>query len=133
MTSHDKIKASFSEDVNNPSDPYNRHIIPSKIIKTFYIIYYKNISGETRYTPEEFAKLSNNEIKNIGCIQKAFENKYKYQRWIVIFSDNHPTKINNVLNYYHMTKEKSIKEHNYNILDSNDEKVIAQCLSYHLS
>jgi hypothetical protein len=130
LTEEDKIKSSFSEDNHNPND---LHISPSKITKTFYIVYYKNISGETRYTPEEFAKLSIEDINKINCLQKCFENKYKYQRWIVLFSDNQPMKVNNILNYYHMTKEKSIKEYNYNILDNVDEKVISQCLSNYQS
>ncbi len=126
----DKIKGSFSDQIN---DPYNLHIVPSKITKTFYIVFYKNTPGETRYTPEEFAKLSIEDINKISCLQKGFENKCKYQRWILLFSDNQPSKVNNVLNYYHMTKEKSMKEYNYNILDSRDEEVISKCLFNHQS
>ncbi len=129
----DKIKGSFSDHIDQINDPYNLHIVSSKITKTFYIVFYKNTPGETRYTPEEFAKLSIEDINKISCLQKGFENKYKYQRWILLFSDNQPSKVNNILNYYHMTKEKSMKEYNYNILDSRDEEVIAQCLLNHQS
>ncbi len=106
-----------------PNIPFNEFFEESEIKGIEYVVYLKNQNGEKRYSKEELVKLFNDskeELKRISCFMKEYKNT-KIIRLIVLFSDNHPSKIDG---YYRMTEEKSLKYYGFNILDDIDNDII---------
>ncbi len=106
-----------------PKIPINEYFEESEIIGIEYVVYLKNQPGEKRYSKEELVKLFNDskeELKKISCFMKEYKNN-KIIRLIVLFSDNHPSKVDG---YYRMIEEKSLKYYGFNILNDIDNEVI---------
>ncbi len=95
-------------------------------IDYYYIVNFKNDNNEYKISKNELKKITH--IEHIRLFMKAYIKKDKGEHWIVLFSTDTPTLANNKLTYYHMTKEKSMKDNQYNILDNNEENIIQYIL-----
>lgn len=92
----------------------------------YYIVSYKNENNQYKISKNELEKIEH--IENISLFMKIYIQKDKYERWIVLFTNDTPTLVNNKRTYYYMTKEKSMNDYQYNIFDNNEDTIIQYIL-----
>ncbi len=97
-----------------------------EIINTYITIYKKNNQVLT-YNKDNFKK-SNLNYKEIYLVTKDYVSHDNFIKSIVLFSDDHPSKINNKLIYYHMSEEKSLETYGFNILNDFETELINNIL-----
>ncbi len=110
----------------NENKPINWLFEEQKIISTKYSLRFKN--KELILNNNELNDYLNNssieDIKNINCFIKIYKFDNDFEKWIVLFSDDTPSKINDKITYYSLDKDKSILNYGFNILNNLDEKII---------
>ncbi len=103
---------------------YNQEKVLKNIISTYYKINIDNKEYEFKDMNKFLNEKSVEDIKKINMLIKVFETETKEQKWIVLFSDYQPERINGKLKYYSLNKEKSELNYGENILSEYDEKII---------
>ncbi len=101
------------------------------IVNTSIIIYTKNNKIIT-CNQDNFEKINLN-YKEIYLVTKEYVSHDKCRKSIVLFSDDHPAKINDKLVYYHMTQEKSLEVYGFNILNNFETELINNILNDYAS
>jgi hypothetical protein len=105
-----------------------------KIINNYITIYKKNneVFTYNKENKNNFEK-SNLNYKEIYLVTKEYVAHDNFIKSIVLFSDDHPSKINNKLLYYHMNKEKSLETYGFNILNDFETELINNILNTYQS
>ncbi len=98
-----------------------------KIVNDYVKIYTKN-NKEVIFNKDNFDKTKLN-TKEIYLVTKEYVSHANLIKSIVLFSDDHPAKINNKLVYYHMTQEKSLEVYGFNILNDFETELINNILN----
>ena len=88
-----------------------------EVVNHEYQIYHNDKSFTI--SKEELSQLSDEERGKIKCITKNFIFDNKYQKWIVLFSDDRHCKY-----FYILTKEKSMENYQRDIYDEYDYEVV---------
>lgn len=101
--------------------PFNELFEKETITNIGYSI---SLPGKEIYLSFEELKEYKENWKKIRCFQKIYRFDNGYEKWIVLFSNDTPQKIDGKLVYYKMTPEKSIQNYGFNILDDIDIDLI---------